>query len=60
MPSAALSSSLSGAPSRFSSPLLDYQVQESISWFRGKHAIKTGIEGLLKHYVPEVETVEAV
>ena len=31
---------LSGAPFRYSSPLLDYQIQESVSWFRGKHALK--------------------
>ncbi|MGH9628575.1 MAG: TonB-dependent receptor domain-containing protein [Bryobacteraceae bacterium] len=35
---------MSGAPFRFSSPLLDYQVQNSISWFRGKHALKAGFE----------------
>jgi hypothetical protein len=35
---------ISSAPSRFSTPLLDFQAQESVSWFRGKHAIKTGIE----------------
>lgn len=34
----------SGAPFRFSSPLLDYQIQNSISWFRGKHALKAGVE----------------
>jgi len=35
---------LSGAPFRFSSPLLDYQVQDAVSWFRGKHALKAGFE----------------
>jgi hypothetical protein len=35
---------LSGAPFRFSSPLLDYQIQDAVSWFRGKHAVKAGIE----------------
>jgi hypothetical protein len=35
---------LSGAPFRFSSPLLDYQVQDGVSWFRNKHAIKIGVE----------------
>ena len=35
---------LSAAPFRFSSPLLDYQIQNAVSWFRGKHAIKVGIE----------------
>jgi hypothetical protein len=33
------------APSRYSSPLLDYQAQEAVSWFRGKHALKIGLEG---------------
>ena len=32
------------APSRYSSPLLDSQGQEAISWFRGKHALKIGME----------------
>ncbi len=35
---------LSGAPYRFSSPLLDYQLQDAVSWFRGKHALKIGME----------------
>jgi hypothetical protein len=35
---------LGGAPFRFSSPLLDYQIQEAVSWFRGKHALKIGME----------------
>jgi hypothetical protein len=35
---------LSGSPSRYSSPLLDYQVQDAVSWFRGKHALKIGVE----------------
>jgi hypothetical protein len=35
---------LSGAPFRFSSPLLDYQIQDSVSWFRGKHALKVGFD----------------
>jgi Carboxypeptidase regulatory-like domain len=47
---------LSGAPSRYSSPLLDYQVQESISWFRGKHAIKTGIEARFGIFNDDTDT----
>jgi hypothetical protein len=47
---------LSSAPSRFSSPLLDYQVQESISWFRGKHAIKTGIEARFGIFNDDTDT----
>lgn len=35
---------LGGAPFRFSNPLLDYQIQESLSWYRGRHAIKFGME----------------
>jgi Carboxypeptidase regulatory-like domain len=35
---------LSSAPSRYSSPLLDFQAQEAVSWFRGKHAFKIGME----------------
>ncbi len=35
---------LSGAPFRFSSPLLDYQIQDSVSWFGGKHALKMGFD----------------
>jgi hypothetical protein len=35
---------LSGAPFRYSTPLLDYQFQDAISWFHGKHAMKIGFE----------------
>jgi hypothetical protein len=35
---------MSGAPFRYSSPLRDYQIQDAMSWFRGKHAIKVGGE----------------
>lgn len=35
---------LSGAPFRYSDPLLDYQIQESLSWYRGRHATKFGME----------------
>lgn len=35
---------LGGAPYRYSSPLLDFQLQDTISWFKGKHAIKMGME----------------
>lgn len=38
---------LGGAPYRFSIPLLDYQIQESISWYRGRHALKFGMEARL-------------
>jgi len=36
---------LGGAPYRYSSPLDDYQVQESLAWHRGRHALKFGMEG---------------
>jgi hypothetical protein len=35
---------LGGSPSRYSSPLDDYQFQEAVSWFKGKHALKIGME----------------
>jgi len=35
---------LSGAPSRFSNPLRDWQAQNAVSTFRGKHALKAGFE----------------
>jgi hypothetical protein len=47
---------LSGAPFRFSSPLLDYQVQNAISWFRGKHALKAGVEARLGIFNDDTDT----
>ena len=47
---------LSGAPFRFSSPLLDYQIQNAISWFRGKHALKAGIEARLGIFNDDTDT----
>jgi hypothetical protein len=47
---------LSSAPSRYSSPLLDYQVQESVSWFRGKHAVKAGIEARFGIFNDDTDT----
>lgn len=47
---------LSGAPFRFSSPLLDYQIQEGVSWFRGKHAFKMGMEGRLGVFNDDTDT----
>jgi hypothetical protein len=34
----------SAAVSRFQTPILDNQVLESLSWFRGRHAVKLGAE----------------
>ncbi len=47
---------LSAAPFRFSSPLLDFQVQNAISWFRGKHALKAGIEGRFGIFNDDTDT----
>jgi hypothetical protein len=47
---------LSGAPFRFSSPLLDYQIQNAISWFRGKHALKAGVEARLGIFNDDTDT----
>ncbi len=47
---------LSGAPFRFSSPLLDYQVQDAVSWFRGKHAVKAGVEVRLGIFNDDTDT----
>jgi len=47
---------LGGAPYRFSSPLLDYQFQNAINWFRGKHAIKAGVEARLGIFNDDTDT----
>lgn len=47
---------LSGAPFRFSSPLLDYQIQNAVSWFRGKHAFKAGAEVRLGIFNDDTDT----
>ncbi len=47
---------LSGAPFRFSSPLLDYQIQNGLSWFRGKHALKFGFESRLGIFNDDTDT----
>ncbi len=47
---------LSGAPFRFSSPLLDYQIQEALSWSRGTHAIKLGFETRLGVFNDDTDT----
>ncbi|MCX6602084.1 MAG: TonB-dependent receptor [Acidobacteria bacterium] len=47
---------LGGAPYRFSNPLLDYQIQESISWYRGRHAIKFGMEVRLGIFNDDTDT----
>jgi len=47
---------LSGAPFRFSSPLLDYQIQEAVSWFRGRHALKAGMEGRIGVFNDDTDT----
>jgi len=47
---------LSGAPFRYSSPLLDYQIQNNISWFRGKHAFKAGFELRLGIFNDDTDT----
>ena len=47
---------LSGSPFRYSSPLLDFQVQNAISWFRGKHALKAGIEGRFGIFNDDTDT----
>ncbi|MDX1982238.1 MAG: TonB-dependent receptor, partial [Bryobacteraceae bacterium] len=47
---------LSGAPFRFSNPLLDYQIQESLSWYRGRHAIKFGVEVRLGIFNDDTDT----
>lgn len=47
---------LSGAPYRYSSPLLDYQIQDSVSWFRGKHAVKLGFEARIGIFNDDTDT----
>ncbi|MBI3210572.1 MAG: TonB-dependent receptor [Candidatus Solibacter usitatus] len=47
---------LSGAPFRFSSPLLDFQIQNAVSWFRGKHAVKIGVESRLGIFHDDTDT----
>ncbi len=47
---------LGGAPFRYSNPLLDYQIQESISWYRGRHAIKFGMEGRIGVFNDDTDT----
>ncbi|HTM47926.1 MAG TPA: carboxypeptidase regulatory-like domain-containing protein [Bryobacteraceae bacterium] len=47
---------MGGAPFRYSSPLLDYQIQESVSWFRGKHALKVGIETRIGIFNDDTDT----
>jgi len=47
---------LSGAPFRFSNPLLDYQIQDGVSWFRGKHALKIGFEARLGVFNDDTDT----
>ncbi|MFB3828296.1 MAG: TonB-dependent receptor domain-containing protein [Bryobacteraceae bacterium] len=47
---------LSGAPFRFSSPLLDWHIQESVSWFRGRHALKIGMEARIGEFNDDTDT----
>lgn len=47
---------LGGAPFRYSSPLLDYQIQESVSWFKGRHALKFGIETRIGIFNDDTDT----
>ena len=47
---------LGGAPFRYSSPLDDYQIQESVSLFRGRHALKFGVEGRLGIFNDDTDT----
>jgi hypothetical protein len=47
---------LSGAPFRYSDPLLDYQIQESLSWFQGRHALKAGMEVRLGTFNDDTDT----
>ncbi len=47
---------LGGAPYRFSSPLLDTQLQDSLSWFHGKHALKLGLEGRWGLFTDDTDT----
>lgn len=35
---------LGGSPFRLQTPILDTQAQNATSWFRGKHAVKAGVE----------------
>lgn len=37
-------SSLGGEPGRIQTPIRDTQILESVSWYRGKHAFKLGVE----------------
>ena len=47
---------LSGAPFRFSSPLIDSQIQDSVSWFVNKHALKIGFEARLGIFNDNTDT----
>jgi hypothetical protein len=47
---------LGGAPYRLSSPLDDYQIQESVSWYQGRHAVKFGMEGRLGIFNDDTDT----
>ena len=47
---------LGASPSRYSSPLLDYQFQEAVSWFRGKHALKIGMEARIGIFNDNTDT----
>ena len=47
---------LGGAPYRYSSPLDDYQIQESVSWFTGRHALKFGMEGRIGIFNDDTDT----
>lgn len=47
---------LGGAPFRYSSPLDDYQIQESMSWYQGRHALKFGMEARLGIFNDDTDT----
>lgn len=47
---------LGGAPFRFSNPLIDYQIQDSLSWYRGRHAIKVGFETRIGVFNDDTDT----
>ena len=41
---------------RFQTPIVDRQLLESLSWFRGKHALKAGIEARLGIFNDDTDT----
>ncbi len=47
---------LGAAPFRLQTPILDTQVQDAVSWFRGKHAFKAGFEARFGYNKDDTDT----